>query len=1011
MIASLKGYGRIARTVLTVVAGLLVLGIAGSLWMGVRAHRQAAQQVIDQATAITDNSLALAFMPADLNGAVSSARAAQLSDQVRSIVMDPSEFTDVTLMSPDGHILYSTKLSLIGSDLPGQKSLIQAALSGTVQTTDAGGIYAVTLPLKLKSGVGDPAAVVLERSDATIANASGPWKTNALFLFSLLVLLGVAVFGVARVLSVVTSDDRIQLPVRAPKPQQLPAPLHPIVTPHHGLREEGDARRQAEDRARAAEERLGLLQEQYRKALDDLQEFQRSGRDTATRGPDPRIEERALRAEGQVAALQQQIQTLASERERLATQVQDQVQELSTVQAGDPLADARARQSEREVEGLRGALDQARRELMTTQRELDALRSGAGSGVTRAELDAAHTDAFQAKDALETAQGQLRDAQRQLDDSRQELRALRNEEARAAMLEDELRSTKAEIESFRASHRADLVEREAEFEEKVRDTREEFQRQLGEVEQSYRGQMGQRESDLADRVARAEEEARVTARELESTRSAMQAARAEAESREHRLIQAAGELAEHRGRIAALEQEIKERTVAVGQARKEADDMRRSTVGLQADLQRVDESVTSMYAELETERARSQEMQASSDAITRERAALTERVDKLARMLESAAAENAELNRRLQDFEARRQLELASDQGRTQIDDLLRVTQERLAGQTEKLIATEDRIRELETVLQSSSERLEIAEADLRTHQMSEALREMRETEAAETVTHETMAPIERPDDRRSTTSFVKELSSDAKQHLSRINGISQLLKHQKGAKEQAQLLKQLAAYTRRLDATVSDLSEADRLVLGTIELQPRRTDLEALVARVVEESELGADHEVRVTTDSVSMSVDPFRTEQILLGLLRSAGERTSGGKPIVVRLQHVDGGAVLSVEDPEPASDGAMSPVVRRLADIQGGWAKVESRDGGGSAFRVFLPDASTRSPSSQPQEPGAPEQAADSPIVVAEAYEPPAPEPELSPEQILSQELRRLAEAESSQPASSGRRRGRR
>ena len=48
------------------------------------------------------------------------------------------------------------------------------------------------------------------------------------------------------------------------------------------------------------------------------------------------------------------------------------------------------------------------------------------------------------------------------------------------------------------------------------------------------------------------------------------------------------------------------------------------------------------------------------------------------------------------------------------------------------------------------------------------------------------------------------------------------------------------------------------------------------------------------------------------------------------------------ISVEDPETSSDASMSPVVRRFAEILGGWAKVESTERGGSSFRVFLPEA---------------------------------------------------------------------
>jgi hypothetical protein len=1006
MIASLKGYGRIARTVLAILAVLLAMGIAGSLWMGVRARQQAETSVINQARDIANNSLALAFTPDDLTGAVSAQRALELSNQVRAIVLDPSEFTDVTLLSPDGKILYSTKLSLVGTDLPGEKNRIALAIDGTPQTLDVDSVYSVMLPMELRSGVGETTAVVLERPDATIANAPGPWKTNALFLFALLVLLGVAVFGVARVLSVVanTDDRAVVAPTR---PQQV---AHATVAPsraeaHPGMRAEGEARRRAEERAHAAEQRLTLLQEQYQKALDDLQTFQRTAREPAKKGANPRLEERALRAEGQVATLQQQIQTLAAEREQLAIQLQE-VEGLDA----DPLAEARLRHAEREADELRGELATANRQMTAMQRQLDAAGAQAADepGVA-AELDATRSELMRAKDARHSAEGQLGDAERELTDARTELRALRNEEQRAAMLTDELRSVKAELESLNASHRADLAEREVDLEEKVRTTREDFQRQLEALEQTYRGQIGQRESDLAARTAQAEADARAAVRELEATKLAMEAARAEAESREQRLIQAAGELTQHKQHIAELGLESKERTVAIGQARKEAEDLRRSVVGLQADLVRADQAVTHMRADLDATRARSEQLEASAASHAKEREALTERVDKMARMLEAAAAENAEVNRRLQDFEARRQFELADDEGRSEIDDLLRVTQERLAGQTEKLIAAEDRVREMEGALKDAKNRAEIAEGDLRTHQMSEALREIRgesvEAAAARelTIVHEAPAGEPQPD-----MTFTKELSEDAKKHLSRINGLAQLLKHQKGAKEQAQLLKQLGVYAKRLDATVSDLSEADGIARGTVELQPRRTDLEALVSRVVEESEIGVDLEVRVVAEPIMMTIDPRRAEQTLVGMLRVAAERTPNNKAITVRLQHVDDGALVSVEDPEPAAGATMSPVIQRFAELQGGWTKVEEREGGGTAFRLFVPDAAGGVPRPRPPVEEVPpsHDTIEEELPMLMAQEQTAVEP--SPEQILSRELRRLAEAESSSGSSSRRRR---
>jgi predicted nucleic acid-binding Zn-ribbon protein len=994
MIASLRGYGRIARTVLAVIGGLLFVGIVGSFLMSYRAADQARAEIASQAATIAESSLSLAFSPDDLDGPVSPERAVELAGQVQSIVVDPSEFTDVTVFSPEGTILYSTAQSLIGTQMPGERERIREALRGVPQVRHTDGTVAVMVPMELRSGVGEPATVELVRPDNPVAAAPGPWRTNAVFLLAMLVLLGVAVFGVARVLAVVTDQQEAVRVVSATQ-QAVGAPARTMSPPVPGLREEGEARKRAEERARAAEERLSVLQEQYRKTLDDLQTYQRAPREP-TVVTDPRMEERALRAEGQLAAMQQQVATLTTERAQLARDLEQASRHLPD---GD--TELLLRAAERETHTLRGELQEARVERDAVRRELDDIRSNAGSSASlRTDLDATNVELVSARDQLASAHGELDRATRELEDARVELRALRNEEQRAAMLEDELRAAKAEIESFRASHRADLVERESEFEDKVRTAREEFQRQLEEMETTYRSQVEQREAELAGRIAAAEGAAHQATTQFDELRSELEAAKAEASSREQRLMQASDEMAGKRSEVAALEAEIKERSLAVQQARKETEDLRRSLVSLQADLARTDASVGVKDEELTSAVARATTAEAALETAQREREAYAGRTEKLTAMLESAAAENAELNRRLQEVESRRQLELAEDEGRSEIDDLLRVTQERLAGQTEKLMAAEDRVRTLESELADATDRVEIAEGELRTHQMSEALREIRDPEHL----HETAdQPVH--DDRRATTPFVRELSMDARKSISRINGIAQLLKHKRDTKEQNQLLKQLAANMRRLDHAVADMADAERLVRGTVEMQLRKIDLEALVERVVDESEIASDHEVRVIAEGVAVRVDGARVEQLLAGLLRNSAERTPSGRAITIRLQGHDGGALLSVEDTETSTDASMSPVARRLAELHGGWAKVESRDGGGSAFRVYLPDGGTPVPAAAEPEPAERDLAPELRIVVDDTV----PEQRLEPtgEQILAQELRRLASEQPTESERGGRR----
>src|SRR5204863_20802 len=214
--------------------------------------------------------------------------------------------------------------------------------------------------------------------------------------------------------------------------------------------------------------------------------------------------------------------------------------------------------------------------------------------------------------------------------------------------------------------------------------------QLEEIEASYRSQLEQREAELHGRVTDAETAARTAVHDLQAVRDEVTAARAEAASREQQLLEAHNEIARIRGELKGHTSEVKERTAAVGQARKEADEMRRSLTALQEDLARADGTIEQLRGELEGERLRN----AETDAVARDE---------------------------------------------------------------------------------------------------QDAVVEM---------------PVE---DRRGTTPFMKELSLDAKKSVAKINGITQLLKHKKDQKDQAQLIKQLTGHARRLDNLVADIADAER--------------------------------------------------------------------------------------------------------------------------------------------------------------------------------------------------------
>ena len=1023
MAGTRHGYG-VARSLLIALAVLLVAGTAGSLFMGSRERNDARNAIAEQAATITDSSLTLVFRPEDTMAQASETRAGDLTDRIGPVVLEPSDFDMVTLFDPAGTVLYSVDESRIGNELAGESERIRTALRDGPQVRTFDGTVSVMVPLEFRSGVGRDAVVELTRGDDPTSSAGRAWRVMALILALGAVLVGFVLWRTARLANSIGAQASfaqrsLQAAALASGSQPRPGiqPPRPVTVPTPGLREEGDARRKAEERAYAAEERLSVLQEQYRKTLEELQVAQR--RATESR-PDPETQERLLRAEDRARLLEEQARkaaerfaavtaerdqlskvaaelrdtsterdALVRERDAVAAERNELKEELEAITADraqlavehaqtaaalaakpdapavDPKLIDRLAQAETEAIGLRAELEGAQTQLGILRKDLETARadlSGTATQADRAEalqrdLDGAHVEVLRAREAAEVVKTELADAHTELEDARTELRALRTEEQRAAMLEGELRSVRAELDSAHASHRAELIEREADLEEKVRTIREEFQDQLEATEARHRDELATQAREAGQRVASVESSA---AAELEALRR---------------------DLADRTDRFAGAEQEIATASAAAQQlgdelaeARSALDLARTATEGHEAEIARLAEA---------------------SATAERQAAEAAARVTKLAADLEDATQGNADLNRRLQELEARRALETAATEGRADLDDLLRITQERLAGQTEKLIAAEERAHELERDLSAKLERLDEVEGELRQQQMAEAMRQIRGEHEAPAPTHDALAVggVVPFDDRRATSPFVKELSLDAKKSLSRILGLTQILKHKKDAKDQAQLIRQLTTYARRLDHVVSDMSDAEELVRGTVQLNPKRTDLEALVQRVVEESGLQETHEVRLETERIVVAVDQLRTEQILAGLLRGAGDRTPAKKVVRIRLRTMDGGALLSVEDPEASSDASLSPVVRRFAEVQGGWAKVESVEEGGSAFRVFLPDGSGDGRTTDEDGTTTGEAATDPDLHIVVEGEPDTWDK--TAEQIMVQELHRLSE----------------
>jgi len=244
--------------------------------------------------------------------------------------------------------------------------------------------------------------------------------------------------------------------------------------------------------------------------------------------------------------------------------------------------------------------------------------------------------------------------------------------------------------------------------------------------------------------------------------------------------------------------------------------------------------------------------------------------------------------------------------------------------------------------------------------------RRTEELERALATQREEAAELRALDELKNT--FLQAVSHDLRTPLAAILGLAVTLERQDGldGEEARDLAARIAANARKLDRMVTDLLDLDRISRGIVEPKVKRTDLSALVRRVMAESEVVVDREIVLDVRRVIAAVDPAKVERIVENLLSNALRHTPPGSRIWVRVSAEGDGALLTIEDdgpgvaPEHRADifqpfrqGAGAPehspgvgiglaLVARFAELHGGRAWVQDREGGGASFRVWLPVA---------------------------------------------------------------------
>lgn len=217
-------------------------------------------------------------------------------------------------------------------------------------------------------------------------------------------------------------------------------------------------------------------------------------------------------------------------------------------------------------------------------------------------------------------------------------------------------------------------------------------------------------------------------------------------------------------------------------------------------------------------------------------------------------------------------------------------------------------------------------------------------------------------------TTFISAVSHEVRTPLTAVLGFAKTLEQRRDAlsdTEQSEILTRIINSGERLERILMDLLDLNAFANGVAQLHRSPTRIVDVVARVLDEVEVGSHPIETIVDPRLSAPLDAAKVDRILSNLVRNAVKYSPADSPVTIRAERTGSDTLLTVEDrgagiPEDfkhaifdvfrqgpnkvahaPGTGVGLALVARLAELHGGRAWVEDRPGGGSSFNVLLPD----------------------------------------------------------------------